>query len=237
MKKSHDPKWLVIAQFTDLEARLCSYMEYVPYVNNNKGVLSPKLPGMLMEACSLIDSVFKHFVNDQKQNGGFKGYVNSVEQWLDLENTTTIFLISPLKFLTPFKGWSQNVPDWWAAYNKIKHDRINSFEAASLENVVMALAGLHQVIVRSRIFISEMVKAGWFNEHSEDLMELAIARDAGCGPPDIPAETKLFVSSTSDDFWEDLGGGHRKIADHWNFSFHVKSLIWEHEDHDSNEEW
>jgi len=45
--------------------------------------------------------------------------------------------------LTPWKKWSQDKnPDWWRAYNDVKHERHNHFEDANLKNTLNAIAGL-----------------------------------------------------------------------------------------------
>ena len=51
--------------------------------------------------------------------------------------------------LCPWRPWGQTPPknpEWWNAYNKIKHHRTTSFELANLENALLALAGLYLLI-------------------------------------------------------------------------------------------
>jgi hypothetical protein len=49
--------------------------------------------------------------------------------------------------LKPWDNWSTppGVPDWWTAYNKIKHHRHTEYHRASLKNVLNAVAGLYVV--------------------------------------------------------------------------------------------
>ncbi len=42
----------------------------------------------------------------------------------------------------PFEGWKSGNPDWYKAYNKIKHDRDSGFQKANYENCLYALGGL-----------------------------------------------------------------------------------------------
>jgi hypothetical protein len=37
-------------------------------------------------------------------------------------------------------------PDWWRAYNNVKHDRFNNFKDANLQNVINALCGLFVIV-------------------------------------------------------------------------------------------
>lgn len=57
---------------------------------------------------------------------------------------------TPYKIFKPLSHWGLDnknpsiiigIP-WWAEYNKIKHDRLNSFSKANLNNCVKALASL-----------------------------------------------------------------------------------------------
>lgn len=227
MDELYDSHWLVLAQFNELQLRLCSFMKSVPYINRNIGVLSPALPSLLVESCNLIESIFKQYFGDSKVRGGLKGYVNIVEPRMNLDESTSILLVSPLQFLCPFKGWITKVPPWWSAYNNLKHDRMNHFESASYENVLMAIAGLHQVIVRSRMFVSPMVREGWIN--NEGVFDIANGREEGCLPANLHAETHLFVTTMIGDLWEDSEDGCQRINPFWDFSSRVKSLIYEQE--------
>lgn len=55
-----------------------------------------------------------------------------------------------LKF-TPWASWAQgNSPEWWKAYNEVKHERMAHFYKASLLNVLNAICGLLLMIVYLR---------------------------------------------------------------------------------------
>jgi len=48
--------------------------------------------------------------------------------------------------LMPWENWETNrVPEWWTAYNKLKHHRDTEYHRASLKNVLNAVAGLFVV--------------------------------------------------------------------------------------------
>jgi hypothetical protein len=48
--------------------------------------------------------------------------------------------------VVPWASWANGAkpknPDWWKAYNKVKHNRSDHFREANQENVVHALCGL-----------------------------------------------------------------------------------------------
>lgn len=220
-----DPYGYVIAQYKDLEARLCSFMEVVPYIGANKQVLSPLLPCLLIEACCLIESIFNRLAGGIKNKCGLKRYVDTLEPLMMLDETSTILLTSPLQFLRPFEGWIGRPPLWWTAYNNVKHDRMNNLTCASYENVVLAVAGLNQVIVRSRMFVSHMVREGWIFDN-ETMCEIACSREERAIPAYVHAETTLFVSTMVGDVYSP---GSNAIdfdsLSFWKFSGKLLSLL------------
>jgi hypothetical protein len=49
--------------------------------------------------------------------------------------------------LTPWNEWLQDKnPDWWRAYNDVKHKRHDYFADANLKNTLNAVAGLFVVV-------------------------------------------------------------------------------------------
>lgn len=222
-----DPLDFVVANFLALEGQLIQCTEYIPYIETNMSVISPKFPPILSESCSLMESIFQHL---NRRNGhssrGLKGYAELYEEDLELESTYSMFLASPLALLNPFSDWSKSTPPWWIAYNQTKHDRIDSYGSASFQHVVFSLAALHQVMARSRLFLGNMAKAGWFNERDEKFAELLAGRAAGAGiPPEIAVESKLFVTPIWGNFVR-VEDGRQEFA-WWEFSERVKNLVWE----------
>lgn len=51
--------------------------------------------------------------------------------------------------LTPWSNWhsSENPPDWWTAYNKIKHRRDTEYHQANLKNALNAVGGLFVMVL------------------------------------------------------------------------------------------
>lgn len=69
--KSHrietmDKANFVVASFTGLEEQLIHCMEYIPFVEGNKDVMSPKFIPIIMETCSLIDSIFREIIERKR---------------------------------------------------------------------------------------------------------------------------------------------------------------------------
>jgi hypothetical protein len=221
-----DPRDFVVANFHSLEEQLIECMDYIPFIEQNHGIVSPRFVPILMDACSLIDSVLRDST-DGNERHTLKSFAKLHEGRLQLESSTSILLVSPLQFLRPFHEWRTSIPIWWDAYNRVKHDRIQNYEAASFTCTVTAVGALHQLLARSWQFLGNLTRAGWFNESFESIGELGASRAAGSGPPDLPVQTKLFVSAIRSDFvtWDANGP---KIEP-WDFTERVKNHIWEWE--------
>jgi len=227
MTRREDPLDFVVSNFVALEEQLVSCMDYVPFIEQNECVVSPRFVPILMDACSLVDSVFRHTASEDGHHN-LRLYALMHEDRLELEEATTLLLVSPLQFLRPFRGWQDAAPQWWNAYNQVKHDRVGNYAAASYAHTVSAMAALHQVMARSWAFLGNLAKAGWFNESDEQFGEMLVSRCAGCGPPAMPVESRLFVSAIRDSFvdWTtDL-----PTVQYWEFTERVKNYIWEDED-------
>lgn len=183
----------VVGNFSTLEDQLLDCMNYIPYLPSNMNVVSPKLTVILMESCSLIDSIFRYMESRPQRHQNLRAYSKQFEARLSLEEADSLFLVSPLQILHPFKGWTTTPPMWWLAYNQMKHDRVRNYAAASYALTVLSLVALHQVVARSWIFLGSLAKAGWFNEASDSYFELGASRAAGAGPPISPQSQNLLL--------------------------------------------
>lgn len=185
----------VVSNFIDLEKKLIDCLGYIPYKEQNYNTISPKFIPIILDTCSLIESIFKDIIGKGKFN--FKDYSEKIDDKLDLTNTISVLLTSPVQFLEPFKNWKNKIPEWWNIYNKVKHDRLNNFHLITYNAVVLSLAALHQLISKNRKFTNCICANGWISPDSEIIGELYGARmiNENCLPINIIAcESKLFVS-------------------------------------------
>jgi len=193
-----------IASFCVLEQQLKSCMEYIPFIETNKQVLSPKFVPVIFEACSLVDSIFTEMAGDATERYNLKRHNQKHEPYLLLAEKTTLFLISPMQVLQPYREWSTTQPEWWAAYNALKHDRLDNYEVATYTNAVLALCALHQVMASFKEFIGGFLRAGWIATESFDVLtDLGSAAHLGGlhpGPPSVVIQSELFASPTRENF-------------------------------------
>jgi len=51
--------------YKSVEDDFIDYLDYIPLTNEHKEVWSPKLANLLLNTCSIIDSIFKYCVSNQ----------------------------------------------------------------------------------------------------------------------------------------------------------------------------
>ena len=218
---------LAFRQFLHLEKQLIAFMEFVPYIKTNENIISPKLSTIVLDTCSLIESIICHFINEKNKRHSFQSLAEKCEPHFDLENATTILITSPIILISPFADWTHSIPTWWNAYNKIKHDRLSNYNFSTFKNALFSLTALHQLIARSNLFINQMIIAKWYNENDESFLEMPIARVSGCGLNSMPVESELFVTATKDNFITKKNNYDE--IDNWEFTTRVKTLILNYE--------
>ena len=190
-----------ISSFSVLENQLADCMEYLPFIDENSQVISPKFVPIIMDACGLLDSIFFEISADNStEHFNLKKYSKIHESRLELDNNATLFLASPIRLLRPYKGWAKEQPKWWIAYNSLKHDRLNNYHFATFSNAVQALAGLHQLMARQRDFVGGFLKVGWIDTTKIEVVEnLGSAAHEGTRV-DVIVESKLFASASYENF-------------------------------------
>jgi len=57
-------------------------------------------------------------------------------------NKRTIHFGDHMNVLIPFKRSESGIPEWWHAYNDVKHEELKRYHRGNLENSLTALAAL-----------------------------------------------------------------------------------------------
>jgi len=234
VKDNHTKASFVISNFSSLEKQLSACLDFLPYTSENHSVVSPRFVPIILDACSLIDSVLRDLIDKTNEKSTFKRYARETEEYLELDKAFSIFLNTNLEFLNPFASWRSKIPLWWSAYNRLKHDRLNNYAAATYETTVQALSALHQVVARNRTLIPSLISAGWFNPDDSHFPDLMGAQHIGQGvtPINVMAvETKLFVTPLHSNFVE-FSNGLTVVSENCEFSPRVTAMIWAFEWHE-----
>lgn len=223
-----------ISSFMVLERQLLNCMEYLPFIEANKQAVSPKFVTIIMDSCSLIDSIFYEIASsDNKEHFNLKRYCSLYETELQLDENVSLFLVSPVRMMQPYKDWAKEQPRWWIANNSLKHDRLNNYHFATFEYAVQALAALHQLMIRQRDFIGGFLKAGWIDTNNIEVVEnLGSAVQEGFRP-DVVVESRLFASGTRENFINAASSDHLYFDVDYSangLSNRIRNMLFAHEE-------
>lgn len=156
--------------YKDLERQFQNFLEYVPYLDENKDVISFRLLNLILNIGGYVDSAFKEMARYPKfsNNDDCKEILEilkeadenikegkaprtvsirlplrAFEQEYGLFKRKVIFRRFPEREpLIPFQPHNEktNAPKWWEIYNGLKHDISANIEEANLQNTLNALA-------------------------------------------------------------------------------------------------
>lgn len=130
-----------------LEEDLIKTFRYVFLDERNYQTFSFEYQRLLLAIGSELDVIFKLFCDfPGSASKNINDYKTKIKQdgLMELDNKVIINKKFGNIELKPFgSGLKHEVPKWWTAYNKVKHNRTEYVKEANLENVLFALSGLY----------------------------------------------------------------------------------------------
>jgi len=140
------PKLLHWNYFLALESDLERLSRYVEFTKDNYKTYSLEMAHLLLAASSEVDVVLKGLCNrvdSKKKPDNIDGYREILRPKFPRLCEMQIRIPRFALDVIPWENWqSDKNPNWWRAYNKVKHDRAEFFKLANLQNTVAAIAGL-----------------------------------------------------------------------------------------------
>ena len=153
--------------FLALEKEAITISRYIEFTKENSSVFSMELLKLLFSSSSEIDVVMKLVCKK----------INKTSKASNISHYKTVFMKAYPEFssvdvvlprygltLRPWLNWKNNKrPDWWAAYNNVKHERNKYYNEANLINTLnpeILLIGGDHIAYNTRLmeFIRERVK-------------------------------------------------------------------------------
>jgi hypothetical protein len=213
--------------YKDLERQFEDFLEYVPYLEGNEETYSFRLANLILSIGAHIDSALKEIakysdfpskylemLNPTTKKGkprkpSIKDYYPISEEYKLTEEVVTFKCLPDREQLKPFllyqRKTGETCPDWWNAYNKVKHNFNENFKEAKLKTVRDALAGAFLLNVihepsADRLFkyglLKEKYKPKGFGQIHDKFRGKEI-QPTCCSPPDTKdqfvIETALFL--------------------------------------------
>jgi hypothetical protein len=149
-------------RYKGLEDEFINATKFFPFEKKYKKIWSEFFSDLLTKIGNSIDSFFRNMLKDTKLKSCKHPHIEPLLQANRREDITFFRdLYEPMYFFSgakvsiaygltfydknfcPFKEFKRStVPEWWTAYNHVKHTWFECVEEATLQNVVSALAGL-----------------------------------------------------------------------------------------------
>ncbi len=151
------PHWqYFVALCTDLEQAA----RYVEVSTDNYSTYSTEFSRLYLAAGSEVDVVAKLLcrqIDPSVKLDGINSYRTTILK--KYPNMPSVEVILPRYEISicPWQDWRKGAnPDWWRAYNDVKHERDKHYKAANLENTISAVAGL--LVVVGYLYSNELLK-------------------------------------------------------------------------------
>lgn len=145
-----------ITAFNAVEYELAEALKFVPYCDEHLSVWSYQFGRIILEASSQLDSIWKFStkLDDPSANTDRLTIANHHDRFgKHVEHQKVIVFSSPTAaVLKPFEAWidpQNHRPEWWDAYNALKHDRYANQTKGTLGNALQSVAALMLAIVYS----------------------------------------------------------------------------------------
>jgi hypothetical protein len=186
-KKLWEPKDVefVFSSYEGFEERLLKFLKVIPFDEANDHAWSPDLVSLFIDVCATIDSVSRRIIaNGEKENDEIEikdtdgktskrrvrdlnidDYESSLWGIMDLKNSWSVvylYILYPDCAINPYSDHRD--PDgWWTTYNALKHNRLDNYQQATINNVVVSLSALFLLLVRYKDeeFTRALIRRHW----------------------------------------------------------------------------
>lgn len=191
--------------YIDLEDQLISTKRFVDFDKSNNKTFSIEYLKLLQAVCSEIDVVAK--IVAEWHDPEFKALKSkNIQKWgyaiqtafPNIERISVLF--NNDYSVTPWEKWAyemylnergyisyrlikgKKTPEWWTAYNKVKHERTSAYGneqtnyvRANLENLVSAMAALYLL---ETLFLSGLGEQNGIDTHEKSRLFQMISEEA-----------------------------------------------------------
>lgn len=223
---------LVVDWYLELETRLTAAVKITQFNDQTSEIFLPPLANIILDCGSLLDTVFRECYRGAvtRDDLNIVHYSQEFEPRLKLSSLSSLLFQTPLQYINPFDGWvdantgKYQSRQWWQDYNHLKHDRIQEYRRATLDNAVNCLCALHQAVSMLEVFKEALIRhdlirfGSWGRKYALDAVYKPKNTDVT-----LLVETELFGTPLGyERFSSDptqinahrFGGGGRKL---WRF--------------------
>jgi len=134
--------------FISLEKDFIRTLDFIELTPANAATYGDNFAKLILAAGSEVDVICKalcDLVAPGSRPQNIWQYKGVVTQAFPKIHTAEIMVQRNGQVIVPWASWDPEIaksPEWWSAYNHIKHDRVANFALASQENALNSLCGL-----------------------------------------------------------------------------------------------
>lgn len=142
----------MVRAFDTLLADLMIALNFIEPDDANLAVYSTRLYELLLRAATEFESNCKGIMHANGYRGKGKGLTIKDYRTLDSVMKLSVYEVrlsfwNNGKVLKPLSNWvTTHSLDWYTAYNEVKHNRVENFRLANLENVLNAIAAVACIV-------------------------------------------------------------------------------------------
>jgi len=137
--------------FLALEEDLDRLARYVDLSGQNESTFSIEIARVFLSASAEVDVILKQVAvknNPASEASSINAYFPEITQHYPNYIGFTVLVPRYGLTLTPWISWSANTPPfWWQDHNKVKHQRHNHFDKATLKNCLNTMAALFVSVI------------------------------------------------------------------------------------------
>jgi len=211
------PAEALVNSFRRIEDQFAAILRIVPYCPEHFDVWSDALGALLLDSCSLLDSLWRDASKKSRHVTKKRSGLNMLDYFRFFgEDMSRKWLVcwgeEPVRE-TPFGNWSKtgqfktkadyNALDWWTAYNDIKHDRLLNRRQATLRVTARAIAALFLAILKDEDCGPGIQQARWLSGQLDTTV--GVLRE------DSPSIKQLFLTAETTFLTYAVGWGNEPV--------------------------
>jgi hypothetical protein len=137
--------------FLSTESDVLNLSKYVDFSPSNFDCYSIEITRILFASASEADVIAKAICKIAEPESSADNIIKYQDVITRHFRTIESFKVTMPRFgleFVPWSNWSrpQTTPDWWTAYNKVKHHRDQHFAMGTLKNCLNSVAGLFSLM-------------------------------------------------------------------------------------------
>ena len=137
------PRYRNWEAFKIFESELIVISRHISICKSNYYTKSAELSSLILRICSEIEIIRKRMTGTKKNNDACSALVLL---YPDVASTKARLPLWSFEFL-PWRQLPSGTPEWWSAYNQIKHDEIGSDLFGNLKYFLQARAALYLLLI------------------------------------------------------------------------------------------